>query len=130
MEKILKENGFKITPSRLMILSLMIKANKPVSVENIYKELQEKTDITTIYRFLNKLADKNIVYKTTLGDNKAYFELQKNHHHHIICKECGIREKVDVCVNEKANKIIKKSKKFSTLENHILEFFGKCNNCS
>jgi uncharacterized membrane protein len=129
IEKILQESKLKITEGRIMILSLLIKNKKPLSIDDIKKEATD-IDQSTLYRMLSTFVEKGIVYQTDFRNGKAYFEYQESHHHHMVCTECGVVEEVDVCVKKDFNKVEKKLKKFDRIKSHMLEFFGVCKKCS
>lgn len=129
LEKILKEKHLKSTKNRIVVLNFLIKKHKPLTAEEISKEL--KINIVTVYRILDKLVLGGIVYQTDFRQGKSFFEYQDehHHHHHIICEKCNHREAVDYCLNIKDfAKIVDKSS-FRKIDGHILEFFGICKKC-
>jgi len=128
-QEILKNAGLKVTKNRLAVLNLLISAGKPLSVEDIFKKLKN-ADQVTIYRILNQFVISGIVYQTDFRSGKAYFEFQDHHHHHIVCKNCGDLEEVEVCLPEKFIAMVQKSSsKFKKVSDHALEFFGTCGKC-
>lgn len=88
---------------------------------------------TTIYRALEALTSTEVVKKIDFGDTGARYELNvgTNHHHHIVCKQCGKIEDIENCSSDELEKLVlKKSKSFTSIQNHALEFFGVCTKCS
>lgn len=129
MQEILKHAGLKVTKNRLAVLDFLITSKKPLSVEDIFKKLKT-ADQVTIYRILNQFVLKDIVYQTDFRSGKAYFEFQDHHHHHIVCKNCGYLEEVEICLPEKFIQMVQKSSsKFKKVSDHALEFFGTCGKC-
>jgi len=128
IEHILRNHDLKITKERILLLSILMNAKQPLSIEDMKKEVLGRVNMTTIYRILEKFTQKGFVYKAHFGKGKAFFEYQAKHHHHMTCIKCGDQEKVDMCVNKE--KIAGQLKKFSVIQNHVLEFFGTCKKCA
>jgi Fe2+ or Zn2+ uptake regulation protein len=129
-ENLLREKAFKVTPSRVALLSLLIDQQGPLTVEDIEKQLSKKINKTTIYRALDDFLKKGILSQTHFRDGKIYYEYQDHHHHHIVCTSCGVKEKVSLCIQSSLPTINNQSKKFNNIHDHILEFFGVCNTCA
>ena len=119
----LTQNNLKATRPRIALLQLLEIQSKPVTIENLYAQLKDTLNKTTLYRTLDQLVTCGIVYQTHFRDGRSYFELQKKHHHHIICTECGHTEAIEQCVPQP------KSKTFASVTSHMLEFFGRCTSC-
>ena len=125
-----KETGYKLTKPRLEILGVL--TTIPASAQEIQEILGQKkvkTDIVTIYRNLDLLIRIGLARKTQFGDKRTRYEFvtNQNHHHHLICENCGSVE--DIPLNEKIIvKQVKKQTKFK-VERHNLEFFGFCAKC-
>lgn len=130
---ILKRNCLKITPGRISVLSLFQKNSKPLSAEEILKQLKGiKINLVTIYRTLESFEKKKIIKRVDLRKDSVFYELVEDgcHHHHIICKQCGYVEDFDVSDEKKLfSNALKKSKKFSKIIDHSLELFGVCILC-
>ncbi len=132
MKKIdqLKKNGFRITKPRKAILDVL--ASRPVTVHEIYELVQKKNisiDLVSIYRTLELFMQIKLVQQVEFGEGKKRYELldDANHHHHLICNNCGKVE--DITINETA--FIKKltiTSQFK-IDHHHLEFFGACAAC-
>ncbi len=131
--QILKENDYRLTKGKVEILLTLLKADKPIKIEDVVKNLNIKLDIVTIYRAVNSFLGKDIIKKINLGDMAAYYEINhaEHHHHHIICNICGLVEDIEDChaINLE-KKTLQISKSFETINSHSLEFFGVCKKCS
>ena len=127
-EDILREHSLKVTEPRKIILKTLQGVNRPLTAEELQKIIGKAVDFATTYRTLQALVLKGIVYQTDFRDRKAYYEYQDKHHHHVICTGCGKKEETDVCINIK--KVSKTLANFKTVDSHVLEFFGICNQCS
>ena len=131
LSKILKESGFKVTPARLAVLGIFSNDCKPINAEHIFAKLKkEKINLVTIYRTLTSFEKAGILKRVDLHKESVYYELADHHHHHIICTDCGTVESFEECGVKKLSKnILDKSSKFKVINQHSLEFFGKCNGC-
>jgi Fur family ferric uptake transcriptional regulator len=121
-------NQFKIkkTDQRLLIISSLANASAPITAEALWQSLDQKIDLATIYRNVQLLAEKGVIYQTSFRDNKIYYELQQSHHHHITCTSCGFREETNICV---AVDMVRDKSSFKKIDQHTLEFFGHCSSC-
>lgn len=130
---LLRKHGLKATPRRLLLLTVLAMANRPLSIGTICAELKGDLNATTVYRALEALADIGIVRRVNMGHGHADYELTdaRRHHHHLICKQCDKIEDVNACgAKELERLILKKSNTFATIDEHALEFFGLCKQCA
>ena len=124
----LKRAGLRQTKARVEILDYLIKRSAPVSVEDVQVAVAAHT--VTVYRTLQEFSRVGIVYQTNFRSGCAYFEFQKQHHHHLICFNCGRREAVDTCLPKSwFRQVEQQSQQFEYISSHILEFFGRCKDC-
>lgn len=131
-EKI-RKSGLKATAQKVAILNIFLKNHKPLSVKNILEKIEIKIEESTIYRSIDQMVRANILNSIQLKKGQTLYELNdpQNHHHHILCKVCEKIEDVHSCnIRELQNSILKKSKYFNDINNHSLEFFGVCKDCS
>lgn len=127
----LRNNGLKITPGRIEILSVLAKYHIPLSAEDISKKIRfSKIDRATVYRTLSSLVTASIIKKIHLGTSSECFELNNTHHHHIVCTDCGRIEDFEACNTEDATRNILKHSAFQSISTHSLELFGICKKCS
>jgi Fe2+ or Zn2+ uptake regulation protein len=129
---ILKENGFKSTPTRLAVLDVFYKNHKPITALFIYKKLKGKINEVTVYRTLSSFEKCGILKKVDLRSDSICFELNNDHHHHMICVKCGAIEdfKESTEVEKLLGQIVEKSIKFKKIKEHSLELFGYCKVCN
>ena len=76
-----------------MVIEALHSANKHVSAEEIYAQVQAKypyANISTVYRTLELLKELGLVTEIALGDRRVrYHPAEKGHHHHLVCHKCG-----------------------------------------
>lgn len=123
--------GIRKTPARVAILEFLDSSDFPVDIEQTIKYLRNKnlnTNKVTVYRTIEKLLQSGVINRIELGEGKYRYELQKNHHHHLICTNCGkIEDASGDFIEDLQNKINKKSG--FLVKSHSLEFFGLCKGC-
>lgn len=82
-----------MTPQRLMIVAAVENSRNHISADEIYSQVVAKypnVNVSTVYRTLELLEQLGLVTKTDLGGGRVmYHPVEKGHHHHLVCKECG-----------------------------------------
>jgi Fur family transcriptional regulator, ferric uptake regulator len=131
----LHQLGYKATPTRLAILNILQRSKAPLSAQAIIDLMRKEADPATIYRTLKTLRSEKVIRPVDFRHNHAHYELeseqQKKHHHHLICVKCGASEDISYCDVEMLEEIIvRKSKLFSGINEHSLEFYGFCDKCA
>jgi Fur family transcriptional regulator, ferric uptake regulator len=132
--ELLRANGMRITKNRIQIIDTLLRAEKPLSLD----EIQTRTgadawspDYATVFRVMTVLENLHVAQKVNLNRPCSYYELvnPQQHYDHIICTECGrVTLMIDSCPVEKVERKIEKRYGFSDIR-HSLEFFGKCREC-
>jgi len=95
----LKEVGYRLTPQRMLIVSIIHDSKGHVTAEGIHERVKEQypyVDISTVYRTLQLLKKLGIVSETDLGGGRVQYELaDRQQHHHLVCRSCGKTAGVD-----------------------------------
>jgi Fur family transcriptional regulator, ferric uptake regulator len=130
-KNILKEKGLKCTSSREMILEIFSGNKRPIRAEDIYNKLKNKIDEATIYRTISSFKKVGLIRRVNLRRESVYFELNNDHHHHIVCEKCGEIEdfKENSEIEKILGRIVEKSSSFKIINEHSLELFGVCSKC-
>ena len=115
-------------------MAALAKAGRPMSVGDLRaKEARNRTNVVTLYRALEALTVAGIVRRVDLRHGHADYELvvSGEHHHHLVCTNCGVLESFsdDFC-NALAKRLVKQSSDFKAVTAHSMEFFGRCVRCS
>lgn len=127
----LRQQHLKATPSRLAVLKLLEQTNKPLDVATMIILLKKKritADQATIFRIINAFTEKGLVKQLNLQEGKFRYELaERPHHHHLVCRQCGAVEDIEINETHFIKKIQTKSN--FLIDGHHLEFFGRCATC-
>ncbi len=128
---LLRKNGLKATPARLAILSLFNETRKPITLKQAANKLKFKQlNLTTLYRNIESLREKQILAPVSLASRDRGYELSSlKHHHHIICEECGKVSDIEKCFAGQIQSSLLKQSGFAEIKRHALEFFGVCKTC-
>lgn len=90
-ENLLREGGLKVTPQRLGILSLMEDSGH-ISVDDLYKEIKKmfpSISLATMYKNINAMMSSSIIAEIKIPKQKSRFEIVKEEHGHLLCRQCG-----------------------------------------
>jgi Fe2+ or Zn2+ uptake regulation protein len=134
--EILKKNKYKVTPARIAILEIFSKNKIPLNAEIIHNKIKKDKTLkeineVTIYRTLTSFEEKKILKRVDMRKESIYFELNNDHHHHILCTKCNLVEDFKNSDIEKMlDVVVQKSNNFIKIKEHSFELFGFCKNCS
>jgi Fur family ferric uptake transcriptional regulator len=131
--KKLSEQGYRLTPQRLMTISAIENSDGHISAEEIYARVIAKypqVNISTVYRTLELLKKLGLVTETDFGEGRVrYHPVGKGHHHHLVCQECGAIVDLDESVLTSLKDILLREYGFNADLRH-LAIFGRCVKCS
>jgi len=133
--------GRRWTASREAVLRCLSKTNRHLSPKEIYREitrLYPGIGLTTIYRTLELLDRMGLLHQLRIGDGQVRYGLKsediEDHHHHLICTECGriidytdfIEEELELI--RKTEAALARKHNFRIMD-HNIEFYGLCMKC-
>ncbi len=133
--------GCRMTAGREAVIEVLSITKEHLSAEEIYnlaKKRNPELGLTTVYRTLERLSAMGEVYKFDFGDKRARFELArsaKGHHHHLVCTSCNAIIDYDDFIDDEVKLLKETEKKLSKkynfkIEDHLLQFHGRCEKCS
>ncbi len=131
--ELLKTYHLKATPQRLEILSA-IESLGHANIDEIYeiaKKRHSTMSLATVYKNVTALLEKNILKEVALNNFKSKYEVTKERHAHLVCKECGYVEdiKLDNDINNISKSIsLKNNFEFNDIELNIYGICSKCQN--
>ncbi|GIW48275.1 MAG: transcriptional repressor [Deltaproteobacteria bacterium] len=124
--------GFKCTPQRLAVLSVLKNSPKHLSISEIHSRVREflpKVGLATIYRTLETLEELGLVVKVHLEDGcHSYTVVSREHGHPMVCVGCNRVFEFRECPIDKMSKRLSRKTGF-VIETHFLQFLGKCQDC-
>ena len=131
--KKLAEQGYRLTPQRVMIVSAIENSDGHISAEEIYAQVAAKypqVNISTVYRTLELLKKLGLVTETNFGEGRVrYHPAGKGHHHHLVCTECGTVFDLDESQLSSLEGMLLREYGFIADLRH-LAIFGRCVKCN
>ncbi len=90
----LRDRGFRLTPQRELVLSVLHQMEGFASAEEIYERVHQisaAVDISTVYRTLDLLQEFQLVACVEGNDGQRRYDLVTDHapHIHLVCTRCG-----------------------------------------
>lgn len=130
-EQHLEKNDLRMTGQRRRILDFLLAAERHLSLNDIYLALKKfGVGRVTVFRTLKMLEEANLIDHVTAAGGTSRFEmkLERPHHDHLICIQCGGIQEVRWPDLEKIQDKICKEMDFLVAW-HRHEVFGRCRQC-
>jgi Fe2+ or Zn2+ uptake regulation protein len=86
-------------------------------------------DYSTVFRAVATMEREGLIRRIDLGDGKAYYEADDDHHEHIRCESCGRIAEVPGCVLRDAASSVQRRTGFR-VTSHQIVFNGLCPACA
>lgn len=132
---VLSSAGLKRGGARDRVIDLLASQPCALSAVEIEDELRasgHSTGRATVYRVLELLAEHGLVERLAVGDGLARFERQHpsgEHHHHLLCAECGELIAFDDPLLERAIESLS-ARLGVRVESHDVLLRGACGRCN
>lgn len=123
----------RMTRQRIAVLNDLAAHTGFRSAQQIHADLAAKgryIGLTTVYRSLQAMADEGLVDTVRARDGETLFRHCEisTHHHHLVCRECGATEEVDLAEIEKFLSQVAADHGYINVS-HSVELYGLCPNC-
>lgn len=84
----------------------------------------------TVYAQLRAMAEDGLVDTLRAGNGETLYRRcgLDEHHHHLVCRSCGLSIELDVPEVEQLGQLVAEREGFSDLH-HVLELSGICGTC-
>lgn len=89
----LQDNNLNTTQQRELIVEQFLRCRDHVSIDELLARVRKrnrKVGYATVYRTLKLLVDSGLAIQRQFGDGQARFEVEGDHHDHLICTKCGL----------------------------------------
>lgn len=127
-----KLGGARPTRQRRAVASALTSFTDFRSAQDIYdvlRQREEKVGLATVYRTLQILADHGDVDVLRGADGEAmYRRCSREHHHHLVCRECGATVEVTGPEVEAWTETLADEHGYADVT-HTVEVFGTCPDC-
>jgi Fur family ferric uptake transcriptional regulator len=133
-DQALRGAGFRSGGARAALLDAMAEQSCCVSAQELHRRVREEgrsVGIASVYRVLDVLVELRLVQRVDVGDGIARYEPalpDGDHHHHVVCDDCGKVEPFADSTLESA--IAKASKRLGySVDAHEVVLRGECGDC-
>jgi len=127
----LEDHNLKHTKQREAILDVFLNARGHISGEDLYQQVRElnpNIGYTTVYRTMKLLCDAGLAIERNFDDGVTRYEVEHQHHDHLVCVRCGKIVEFECPMIESAQNDIAKQHGFRLLR-HRHELYGHCPEC-
>lgn len=129
-----RAGGVRSTRQRAAIVALLGDVDGFRSAQDLHDELRrrgENIGLTTVYRTLQSLAAADLVDAVRTDTGEAVYRRCEapDHHHHLVCRNCGSAVEVSGRDVEAWAAEVAAAHGFSDV-NHTIELFGTCPDCA
>jgi Fur family ferric uptake transcriptional regulator len=130
----LQRAGFRTGGARASVVEYLGSQDCCVSAQEVFDGLRAEgrtVGIASVYRVLDQLAELRLVHRVDLGGGVARFEPASpdgEHHHHIVCEDCGKVEAFHDPALERAVSRVAGSHGYD-LDAHDVVLRGACEDC-
>jgi Fur family ferric uptake transcriptional regulator len=123
----------RITRQGQAVLSVVDSSENFRSAQDIHAQLRaagEAVGLTTVYRHLALLTDDGQLDSLQTADGElVYRRCRSNqHHHHVVCRQCGRGSEVELPDLEQWAESTAQALGYTDVT-HTVEIFGLCTNC-
>jgi Fur family transcriptional regulator, peroxide stress response regulator len=127
----LRARHISVTPQRLAVLADLESRRDHPTAEQIYQEVQRHMpaiSFNTVYKTLEVFCQKGIIIKVNPLHEVARYDIETEHHAHLICRNCHFIVDLPDEVTPPPS-LPKEAQAGFRLERHSLIFWGLCPQC-
>ena len=125
----LQGRGYRNTTPRRTLAFAIAEQDRHFTAEGLRQQLPPQLGRATVYRILKILVEAGVLCRVLLEDDELHYQLShRDHHHHLLCVECGRSEDLTGCDIEEALTSASALHGFE-LSGHRLEVYGRCRDC-
>lgn len=127
-------SGLRQTRQRAAVSAALDAVEDFRSAQDIHALLRDRGEtvgLATVYRTLQSLADAGEVDVLRVTDGETVYRRcdSEEHHHHLVCRECGHTVEVEGPTVERWTDRVADEHGFVDVS-HTLEVFGTCRACA
>ncbi len=130
--ELLRKRGYRLTPQRHMILSVIEEAGEHLSVEQIIERVQLRNPYvsqSTVYRTIELLKGLELIREYHLPGGPQHYEAVNGHaHHHLTCRHCHTTLHLDESLLGNLHELLQAKYHFYQLTLDLMAL-GYCEEC-
>lgn len=131
LARYLERKGLKRTRQRDAILDVFLDSKGHTTSEEIFQRVREDSPnigYTTVYRTMKLLCDAGLAQERNFDDGITRYEVEQEHHDHLVCTRCGKIVEFECEEIESAQDRVAATFDFHVLR-HRHELYGHCADC-
>jgi Fur family ferric uptake transcriptional regulator len=127
--------GQRSTRQRAAILSALADSANFLTAQDLHDSIRRQNGsvgLSTVYRSLQSMAETGEIDVILKPDGEALYRhcgQSAGHHHHLVCRDCGMTVEVEGPTVERWTESVAKAQGFTNVS-HTLDIFGTCAKCS
>jgi Fur family ferric uptake transcriptional regulator len=131
----LEDAGYQRGGARLAVIELLARqdcAMTAIQIDNRLRAAGEAIGRASVYRTLEQLEELKLVHRLEIGRGMASYERAEpsgEHHHHIVCEQCGRVEQFEDPGLERAIGRLEGRVGFEVSEHEVV-LRGRCPRCA
>jgi Fur family transcriptional regulator, ferric uptake regulator len=130
----LRKKGHRDGGARRAVIELLGRQDCCVTAQEIFDQLRDdgrRIGIASVYRALEQLSRDGYLQRIDIGSGTTRFEplhQSGEHHHHVVCDECG---KVEAFADPELERALHKVERRTgySVEGHDVVLRGVCETC-
>ena len=128
LEERLEARGYRVTLPRRAVLKAIGGRKGHFTADEIYRHTKG-VGRATIFRTMRLLVDLGMVCRVLLESGSLHYRLShQEHHHHLICVECGgVRDFTSGSLEGVVKELVEPEN--FQIAGHWLEVYGRCLDC-
>ena len=129
----LRHRGYRLTPQRRAVLEVIAGTDEHLTPADIFQRVRGEhrgIGLVTVYRTLDILSELGLICELRTEDGGRSYLLTRpsEHHHHLICSNCGKVVDFTGCQLGELERRLSQETGFQ-IDRHLLEFTGCCPGC-
>jgi Fur family ferric uptake transcriptional regulator len=129
---VLSQRGYKLTAQRRAVINVIVNSREHLTPATLYEKVRRTypaIGLVTVYRTLEMLHELGLICRVDLGGKSQSYTLAPlDHHHHLVCAQCGTVADFTGCDLEALQQRLSLESGFK-IEGHLLHFLGHCRDC-
>lgn len=131
IERTLSRRGYRLTSPRRAVLDTMRGLGNHFTADEVLHASPE-VGRATVFRTMKLMRELGVICQVVLDGGNAVYQLadedRTDHHHHVICTECGRVAELASDGLEGELERVATATGFD-IDTHRLELYGRCANC-
>ncbi len=132
IERTLSRRGYRLTSPRRTVLDTMRGLGNHFTAEEV-QHASPEVGRATVFRTMKLMRELGVICQVVLDDGTAVYQLadedRADHHHHVICTECGrVTEFASDGLEGELERVADETG--FEIDTHRLELYGRCASCN